>query len=300
MPSIYHQWHTNSTTIRAKSLSRRLAAIYYRAGMNNRGQRTYMCCDTIAVQNDSVVSMWRCMDRLCPLCCIVASRRIAHNAQMVLTRALMDDPRRRVCMLTLTQLNCDASQLSGRITDMISAWRAIIHGLRGMRTYIAGYARTIEITIGRDGRYHPHVHAIIIFAPDAPRSMFHASMWAELWRSYMGTDVYQSVRPVCDIRPIRPNRRRCTSTTAAAAAEVAKYTAKSSSILQRSDAFERIITIDAAIRGRKLRTYGGIWRSLRAELRLSDTEPLEEPTRLLCVAPVEVWQWSGASYVRTR
>lgn len=201
-------------------------------------------------------------------------------------------------MLTLTQRNCLADILPSRIDDMLAAWRAICHSLRGMRRYLHGYARTIEITVGRDGLYHPHIHAIMIMDRDTPKAMLRAGYWANLWADYMGTDAYQSCKPICDIRPIRPNKRRNCTSAASAAAEVSKYTAKVGSILSRSDAYERILAIDAAIRGRKLRSYGGVWRKIRSELRLSDTEPLEEATTLLSNAPLEIWHWSGAEYRR--
>lgn len=306
MPTMHLQpWHGYNSTAKAKLQSRKLAAIYYRAGASTnddsytrRGQRVTMCHDVVATSNGHIVAAWACEDRLCPLCAIRLSRRIAANARIVLTRAL--EGGRRAYLLTLTQLNCDAQTLPQRVTDMLSAWHKILHDMRGQRKYIAGYARTLEITIGRDGMYHPHMHAIMLLEADAPLELTRARYWAQLWQRYMATSEYQGATlPICDIRPIRPNRRKHLSSPAAAAAEVAKYTAKASKILMRSDAYDRILAIDAAIRGRRLRTYGGVWRAIRAEMRLEDTLIQPEPSPdALANMPIEIWKWAGADYQR--
>ena len=99
--------------------------------------------------------------------------------------------------------------------------------------------------------------------------------------------------PVCDIRPIRANRRKGITDSAAAAAEVAKYMSKSGEILSHEGAYERIITIDGATCGRRLRTYGGVWKRIRAEMKLEDGIAAEPPTRYLADMAIEIWQFAG-------
>lgn len=293
-------WYGYHTTVRAKMQSRRLSAIYYRAGAET-GMKSYttraahvqMCSDVIATQAGKVVVQWRCKERLCPICAMTESRKVAANAKIVLERALTVG--RKAYMLTLTQMNCTSNELPSRIDDMLAAWKSIVHNLKSARKYIAGYARTIEITRNKMGKYHPHVHAILLCEPETPLHMLRATYWAELWRTYMGTDAYQAVRPICDIRQIRPNRRKNLGSEAAAAAEVAKYVAKATALLSRADAYETILTIDTAIRGRRLRTYGGVWRAIRQQLRLEDSiDSVDTPTSMLTNIPLEVWQWAGA------
>lgn len=300
-------WYGYDSTVRAKAQAQRLSAIYYRAGAElhassytRRGQRVAMCGDVVGVQQGRVVVQWGCNERLCPLCAIRLSRRIAANARMVMDRA-RSEADLRPYLLTLTQKNCDSAALAGRIDDMLAAWRSILHDMKSAKRYIAGYARTVEITISRDGRsYHPHVHAILLIAPDAPRELLRARYWATLWQRYMDTQRYQAdMLPVCDIRPIRANKRKGLTDTSAAAAEVAKYTAKSTTILSRAHAYEHILAIDAAISGRRLRSYGGVWRTIRAQMRLEDAMSAPDPdARYVAEAPLEVWQWAGAEYRR--
>lgn len=293
-------WYHYNSTIKAKAQAQKLAAIYYRAGVeyapgySRRAQRVYMCHDTVGVQDGRIVVCWHCGDRLCPMCAVKMSRRIAANARTVIERARAEADLRPY-LLTLTQRNCTAADLKERISDMLKAWYAIIHDLHEQKKHVVGYARTVEITVGRDDNYHPHVHAILLLSPDTPKEMLRARYWAMLWQRYMSTQRYQGqIVPVCDIRPIRPNKRKHLSSMAAAAAEVAKYTAKSGHILSHAGAYEHILTIDQAINGRRLRSYGGVWRTIRAQMRLEDAISVGEPdARYMAATPLEVWQWAG-------
>lgn len=177
-----------------------------------------------------------------------------------------------------------------------------MHDLKGQKKYVQGYARTVEITISKDGSYHPHVHALLLMSADTPREMLRARYWARLWQAYMRTQRYQGdVVPICDIRAIRPNRRKGLTDTSAAAAEVAKYISKSSAILSRKDAYEHILNIDAAISGRKLRSYGGVWRRIRADMKLEDNiAATEPPAQYLADMPVAIWVWADMTETYTR
>lgn len=300
-------WHGYDNILKAKRQAKRLAAIYYRAGVerapvyNRKAQRVYMCHSTVAVQAGKIVSCWHCEDRMCPICSAKASRRIAANARLVIERA-RSEANLRPYMLTLTQKNCDGANLSDRISDMLQAWRSIMHDLKGQKKYVQGYARTVEITISKDGSYHPHVHALLLMSADTPREMLRARYWARLWQAYMRTQRYQGdVVPICDIRAIRPNRRKGLTDTSAAAAEVAKYISKSSAILSRKDAYEHILNIDAAISGRKLRSYGGVWRRIRADMKLEDNiAATEPPAQYLADMPVAIWVWADMTETYTR
>lgn len=293
-------WYHYHTTVKAKAQAQKLAAIYYRAGVEyapgyaRRAQRVYMCHDTVGVQDGRIVVCWHCEDRLCPLCAVKASRRIAANARTVIERASIE-ANLRPYLLTLTQRNCKEHELKGRVSDMLKAWYAIIHDLRGQKKHVVGYARTVEITVGRDSTYHPHIHAILLMSPETPREMLRARYWALLWQKYMSTQEYQGdTIPICDIRPIRPNKRKRLTSMAAAAAEVAKYTAKSGQILSHAGAYEHILAIDQAISGRRLRSYGGVWRTIRAQMKLEDTISAGEPdARYMADTPLAVWQWAG-------
>ena len=296
------KWHTQYTTIKAKSQSRKLAAIYYRAAEScasyrRRADNVYQCCDTVAVSDDgALLAAYRCHDRLCPLCARMESRKAALNAKLVLDAALSSD--RMVHMVTLTQRNCAAESLPQRVTEMLAAWDYLIHNLRTHRKYVLGYARSLEITVGKAGDYHPHIHALLILCKDAPRELIRARYWADRWQYYMKTYRYQDIMPICDIRRIRPNMTKNLPTDAAAAAEVAKYITKIGKVLDMPSPDGHVIAIDKAVRGRRLRSYGGIWRTIRRDMRLSDDADIGTSSdSTLSSVPYSIWQWSGMEYV---
>lgn len=296
------KWHTQYTTIKAKSQSRKLAAIYYRAAEScasyrRRADNVYQCCDTVAVSDDgALLAAYRCKDRLCPLCARMESRKAALNAKMVLDVAL--EAGRVVHMVTLTQRNCAASELSARVDEMLRAWDYLIHNLRTHRRFVLGYARSLEITVGKTGDYHPHIHALLILSADAPRELKRPRYWALRWHHYMQTHRYQDVLPICDVRKIRPNPNKKRSTEAAAAAEVAKYITKIGRVLEMASPDAHILAIDRATRGRRLRSYGGIWRTIRRNMRLSDDADIGTSSdSTLSSVPYSIWQWSGMEYV---
>lgn len=305
----FQPWQHYDTILRGKIQARKLSAIYYKAGAEvapgytRRGQRVAMCHDTIGVQRGKIVICWHCEDRMCPICSARMSRRIAANARVVIERAQAEADV-QCYFLTLTQKNCTDDELSSRIDDMLKSWYAIIHDLRSHKKYLAGYARTVEITVSRDNTYHPHVHALLLLDKSAPKEMMRARYWAHLWMKYMNTTLYQGdVVPICDIRKVKSNPRKRLSGEAAAAAEVAKYVTKSSSILSHAGAYEHILTIDKAISGRRLRSYGGLWRRIRADLRLEDSiAAVEPPNEYIADAPLELWQFAGTDkqYHRVR
>lgn len=298
----HFKWHTQYTTIKAKSQSRELAAIYYRAAEScasyrRRADNVYQCCDTVAVSDDgALLAAYRCKDRLCPLCARMESRKAALNAKMVLDVAL--EAGRVVHMVTLTQRNCAASELPARVDEMLRAWDYLIHNLRTHRRFVLGYARSLEITVGKTGDYHPHIHALLILSADAPRELKRPRYWALRWHHYMQTHRYQDILPICDVRKIRPNPNKQRSTEAAAAAEVAKYITKIGRVLEMASPDAHILAIDRATRGRRLRSYGGIWRTIRRNMRLSDDADIGTSSdSTLSSVPYSIWQWSGMEYV---
>ena len=302
----HFKWHTQYTTIKAKSQSRKLAAIYYRAAEScasyrRRADNVYQCCDTVAVSEEdgNLLAAYRCKDRLCPICARIDSSKAALNAKMVLDIALSVSGR-MVYMLTLTQRNCSSENLPQRVTEMLAAWDYLIHNLRTHRRYVLGYARSLEITVGRNRNsdYHPHIHALLIVRDDVPRALIRPRYWAERWQYYMKTHKYQNVMPICDIRRIRPNAKKGASAEAAAAAEVAKYITKIGKVLDMPSPDAHVIAIDKAVRGRRLRSYGGIWRTIRRDLRLSDDADISTSSdSTLSSVPYSIWQWSGMEYV---
>lgn len=210
---------------------------------------------------------WGCHHRLCPLCSMRASRATATQAQLVMGLAKVEhkDEKLSYALLTLTQRNVSGAELAAELDRIIAAWSQLRY-IRHIRRHLAGWARSIEITVAADGSYHPHLHAILMLRADAPTEMKGSMYWRQLWAQSMGTDY----TPICDCRPVKD---------AAAVFEVSKYVTKVSKLLETTDdalLYDQIKTIDAAIYGRRLRSYGGLWLRMRRELAMRDAEDMSD------------------------
>lgn len=245
-----------------------------------------------------ILPSWACRYRLCPTCQIRRARLIGGQARSaygyLAERGQLDGV--RLILVTLTQQNVSPSVLRAEVDRLLSALSAMRQA-RDVRRYLVGSARNIEITYNSVmDTYHPHVHMIAMISPDAPEDMLTSAYWRALWARLMHLDY----NPVCDARPIED--------TAGAICEVSKYVAKSQHMLQDlpDETLKRVIpTIDAAIAGRRLTSYTGIWREARKILQLvDDPDPTsqdgdEQSDVCGCGAALTsaVMIWSGCEYV---
>lgn len=211
---------------------------------------------------------WCCRHRLCPLCALRRSRRIGRQAldafDALRQRGNLDNT--RLYLLTLTQRNVEPVHLADEIGGLLAALKSIRH-TADSRRFVIGSARNIEVTYNARSRtFHPHVHMIVILSGNASDNLSTAAYWRSVWRRVMKLDY----DPICDIRPIED--------TQGAVCEVSKYCIKPSSIygLNLPDAeLDMVVsTLNSALAGRRLVSYTGIWRSIRAELK--QREPDEE------------------------
>ena len=154
-----------------------------------------------------------CRHRLCPICQVRRSRKLAHQAiaaaQWLAAEGRLDGV--RMGLVTLTQRNVPADLLPGMIDSMLAALTRMRHQ-RAVRRYMIGSARNIEITYNQQaGTYHPHVHLIVMLAPGAPDEMLTSAYWRDLWGDLMQLDY----APICDARELHDRDK--------AVCEVSKY-----------------------------------------------------------------------------
>lgn len=244
-----------------------------------------------------------CKHRLCPICATRKSRAVAAQAMQVMlffeqTGVLSEYD---FCLLTLTQKNVSAEALPREIDNMMHAW-AKLRYIRKIQRELVGWARTVEITVGSDGSYHPHIHCILMLKKGSP--LRESSVWRSLWASVLQLQY----EPICDCRPI---------TDVGAVYEVSKYVTKVGRILDNPDlgqCFDDVKTIGNAIYGRRLRSYGGEWAKVRRALRMvavddMDDGELDAAGAMLdghdkcdCGAAVEAvcLYWSGMEYTEIK
>lgn len=239
---------------------------------------------------------WCCRHRLCGVCAIRRSRKTGRQAldafKYMQEQGQLEGA--RLALLTLTQRNVSAADLGDELDKLLKAMQTI-RQVRDIRRHLIGSARNIEVTYNAVQRtYHPHVHMILILAPDAPEEMSNFLYWRDLWRKLM----HLSYDPICDIRPI--------TDTEGAVCEVSKYCIKPSSIfglsLDPAHLDQVVFALNQVLAGRRLVSYTGIWRKARQVLNQRDPdEDLEhDDTQSICGCGAAlmdaVLRWDGLEY----
>lgn len=219
-----------------------------------------------AVQSDGgrrLRKMISCKDRLCPMCNWRRSLKTYANA-----RAILDSPdcqHYKLIFLTLTIRNVDALDLPQAVDDLMGAVKRLTND-RAWRAAFKGWQRTLEITHNVNANtYHPHFHFLLAVMPSYFTSRYYLShdRLMDMWRRCCRLDYDPMVHV-----------EKCYS-MGGAAAEVAKYAAKDADYVIDSNpdlTAEAVQAISAALRGRRLIAYGGVFRKVKAQLRLDDEE----------------------------
>lgn len=205
-----------------------------------------------------------CRDRLCPLCAWRLSlQRIGELMQCLDVIYSRAGGPVAAAMLTLTVRNVPIEQLSATITGMFAGWDKLTRR-RSVRAWVQGYGRSLEITKAADGTYHPHIHALLLWSPGYDYAISQRR-WCELWKQ----SCKLSYTPIVDIRAAYSHDQGAESwqRVQAAAVEATKYALKGDTLAGVPDA--DLPAMAAAIAGRRLLSYGGILRTVRAELAMA-------------------------------
>lgn len=181
-----------------------------------------------------------CRDRACPIC---AWRRSRIQAARLREKIRENMSGTQYILVTLTVRNVEWKDLSREISHLNAAWKKLSQR-KWWREYVRGAYRTIEITKGKDGKAHPHIHALVAVRP----VYFYAgyvkyTTWIYEWRRALGVRYDPSLR-VAKVHEI-----------AKGIAEVTKYVSKPGTwdgVTQKD--LEYLLR---AIHGRKLQTSSG-------------------------------------------
>lgn len=245
-----------------------------------------------------------CRERLCPMCQWRRSLKLAAQTEQCVA-AINGQGKYRWLLLTLTIRNCQLDALSGTVTSLIRAWTTLTRSKRFGET-VEGWQRAVEVTINRtDLTAHPHVHALLCVRPSYfGKGYIPQADWCDMWARAAGLDY----TPVCHIETVRPTAG---GTIGHAAAEVSKYTAKSNDYILTDDidlSGAIISQIYAALHGRRLVSWGGLLKSVRAALMLDspddgdlvvvDGELTDDATAAAACDEIYQWAIGWGDYIR--
>lgn len=202
-----------------------------------------------------VVKTSSCHVRLCPVCQWRRSLNTFRNLAQVYSAPELAGQKH--LFVTLTQQNVSGEQLGEEIKRISDAYTAMLRRVP-LKNIVQGYTRTIEVTIGKDGLYHPHIHAIwTVSGSYGSKEYISQNKLCQEWQKALKLDY----KPVCDIRRIQ-------NVLGKSVAEVAKYSVKPSEYISGkiSDTAEIIKILDPALDGKRFVSYGGVIRAIKNRL----------------------------------
>lgn len=271
---------------RAYKVANEYLAMAYDDFDTHKADRLRLCCKTIEADVKKgtgelvrIVGFNSCRVRLCPLCAWRRSLKNYWTTTKIVRwlEAHQEDKsvgRFAYIFVTLTCRNCSGDKLSSTIDDLFAAVKRLYQRAEVSSVW-KGAVRNLEIThnvnpSSKDyDTFHPHFHMIVAVRPSYfSHGYISQKRLVELWRDCLGVDY----DPVCDIRRVKSLRGQ---DTAGAIAECSKYAAKAADYIILDDWDLTVGTVrllDAALDRRRLITYSGIFREVKALLKLEDCE----------------------------
>ena len=225
------------------------------------------------------------------MCQYKRSLKIKHNTMEIVDRVELVNPGLNYILLTLTVRNCYADELKSTIDDLLKAWAFLTDKRKRFKKISLGYIRTLEVTYNIEQHsYHPHLHVIMAVPGDyfvrEDLYLSHNEI-AEHWKSAININY----KPIIDVRAItkdgqkiiidesesltddviinKLNKRELSYKHAIS--EVCKYAVKFNYEKAPGIALK---TLYEALYGRRLVSYGGIFKNAKRELLLPNEEDI--------------------------
>lgn len=212
---------------------------------------------------------WFCRVRLCPVCQWRRSLKMYGQAVQVIAAADADQPHGWL-MLTLTVKNVDGCDLDNELNLLMDSWRRLTRSA-DWRQHVLGSMRSVEVTHNLDlyggsyDTYHPHIHALLCVRKSYwKKDYIKYKQWQDMWRTAARLD-YDPQVWVTKIKGDNPR----------ALAEVTKYATKPGDYILPDDLdlMETTVEVlDQALAKRRLVSWQGNLKQIKAKLGLDDTE----------------------------
>ena len=161
-----------------------------------------------------------CRVRTCMVCAWRRSLMYKARAFKALPKVLADHPTGRYLFVTLTLKNCPVYELRDSIFHLNSSFRRLVK----LKYFPAiGYLKTVEVTRGKSGDAHPHLHILMMVPP----SYFGVNYvkkkeWCAWWKRAAKVDY----TPIIDVQAIKAK-----DSPLGLLAEVVKYQTKPNDLI---------------------------------------------------------------------
>lgn len=256
-----------------KSMAVYYAVLFRLAGLERQSNSVYYCSRDICT-NDAykVKTISSCRTRLCPMCSWRLSLK-TYKVVRQITTAIAGRYGNDFVFITLALRNCSAEQLDATIDNLLQAYRRL-YMLADLRAAFDGMMRTMEVTYNADAdTYHPHLHIIAHcrsgYYTHAAGIYITQTRLLDLWQQCLRVDY----APTAHIQVLRG---RTDAELAKSIAEVSKYCVKGTDFtavgLLQSEQAAVLGVLYRALHGRRLTSYQGLYRSIKRELALDETD----------------------------
>lgn len=202
-----------------------------------------------------------CHVRTCQICVWRRSLMFKARAYKTLPKIVDDYPTARFLFLTLTVKNCQIHELREYLSWMNKGFSRLIR----LKAFPAiGYLKTVEVTLGRDGRSsHPHFHCLLMVAPSYfGKNYIRKDEWVAMWRNSLRVDY----NPILDVQALKSN-----DSLVGLLAEIIKYQTKPSTMVFGNR--EWFLEYTRQLHRTRAISFGGVFKEYFREL---EKEPTDE------------------------
>lgn len=183
-----------------------------------------------------------------------------------------DYPTARFIFLTLTVKNCELTELKTTLQGMNQAWQRMI---QRKQFPALGFARSTEVTRGKDGSAHPHFHCLLMVKASyfSGGNYLSQADWSELWQKCLRVEYM----PVVNVKAVRANKKRTAvdgqdlppeqAAIMAAVAETFKYSVKPADLVGKGTQLDADWLAELTCQLHKTRAIalGGVFKQYMSE-----------------------------------
>ena len=199
-----------------------------------------------------------CRVRTCMVCAWRRSLMYKARAYKALPKVIEDFPTHRYLFVTLTLKNCPVGELRKAILHLNQSFSR----LTKLRHFPAvGYLKTVEVTRGRRGDAHPHLHILMMVQPSYfGINYIKKREWCAWWKRAAKVDY----TPIIDIQAIKVK-----DSPLGLLAEIVKYQTKPNDLIFSDKQW--FLEYTRQVHGTKAFALGGVFKKYFREMEKQET-----------------------------
>lgn len=206
-----------------------------------------------------------CRVRTCPVCQWRRSMKWRARFITAIPKIIESYPKAEFLLLTLTQKNCELTDLKATLQHMNKAWERLS---KRKQFPAIGWVKSVEVTRSVHGTAHPHFHVVLMVKPSYfKKGYLSQATWTDLWMKSLRVDY----TPIVDVRRVKPrpgHEGELGAGLAAGILETLKYGVKEDDLIADR---EWLVELTKQLHKTRAVAIGGVLRDL---IREDDPEDL--------------------------